>query len=68
MTLITDANENGVYYALSHTDKVEFHVTVDGCDGRGGFTLHFNDLESALANIKGYGDDLYQEFVEGIID
>ena len=68
MTLITDAMSEGVYYSLSHSDKILFHVSVNENDGRDEFTLNFDNLELALSHIKeGYGKDIYQGFIESLI-
>ena len=59
----------GIYYSLSHSDKTRFHVSINENDGRDAFTLNFDNLELALRHVKeNYGKDIYQEFIEGIID
>ena len=69
MTLITDTMSEGVYYSLSHSNKTKFHISIDENDGRDDFTLNFDNLELALKHLKeSYGEGIYQEFIENLID
>ena len=69
MTLITGAMSEGIYYSLSHSNKTQFHVSIDENDGRDDFTLNFDSLELALRHLKeNYGEGIYQEFIENLID
>ena len=68
MNLITDAMSEGVYFSLSHSDKTQFHISIDQNDGRDDFTLRFDNLELALSHLKeNYGEAIYQEFIENLI-